>query len=83
MTWGRVEIFWTQEREWQEIHKVTDSTFVQASVGIKMKMCIIPFHFPLLKHPPVCITSLPHSFSTRGTVVWEVRGHSSAACYHS
>lgn len=27
MTWGRVEIFWTQESEWQEINKWTALLF--------------------------------------------------------
>lgn len=48
MGWGRVKTSQTQESEWQESKKWTEGTFIQASFGIRMKMCIIPFFSPFL-----------------------------------
>lgn len=54
MAWGRVKTSWTQESKWQERKKMNGQYFYSGLFGIRMKMCIIPF--PLLKHPPFCIT---------------------------
>lgn len=56
MAWGRVKTSWTQENKWQERKKNEWTVLLFRFVWDQDENVHHSFSFPLLKHPPFCIT---------------------------